>query len=430
MMRTDLAKWIDYLLWSVIIIIPSAISFYDIQNLFSPFKFPILLFFTGLILVLIILHRRLQWDKISLLALFWILLVFIASLNAYNQELAFLGFYNGFGRYEGFLSLFCYVLLWIAAKNYLKINAKRILIFFSGLIPFSFYALIQYYGKDPLVINYGFIPRIFSTIGNPNFVGSLAVMLVVLSSALFVLKRKWVYFYFAMLFFSTLVVCQTRSAWVAGAIVITGLIFYQFIIKKNFLYPFYLVMGYILVCLILFNTQKQNTVIQKSKTIAKEMDLSNEYGGSGRLKIWSITNKVLQQNPLSGVGPENLKLAIKEEQPKLHNEYYRRTRTTIDKAHNEYLHMAVTCGIPALCTYLLLIFMSFKSSIRSILASTWCMAVCLAVTAYLIQAFFNISVIAVAPVFWIFLGGLAGNRFVSQELMDENNQKNQIKIVE
>jgi len=201
MMRTDLAKWIDYLLWSVIIIIPSAISFYDIQNLFSPFKFPILLFFTGLILVLIILHRRLQWDKISLLALFWILLVFIASLNAYNQELAFLGFYNGFGRYEGFLSLFCYVLLWFAAKNYLKINVKRILIFFAGLIPFSLYALIQYYGKDPLVIYYGFVPRIFSTIGNPNFVGSLAVMLVVLSSSLFLLKRKWIFFLFRNVIF-------------------------------------------------------------------------------------------------------------------------------------------------------------------------------------------------------------------------------------
>ena len=429
-MKMDLTRWIDAFLWSIIIVLPTAISFYDIQNLFSPFKFPVLLIFSGIILILIGLQRKIKFDNISFIAIFWILLVFIATLNAYNQELALLGFYNGFGRYEGFLSLFCYVLLWFAAKNYLIINVKRILIFFTGLIPFSLYALIQYYGKDPLVINYGFVPRIFSTIGNPNFVGSLAVMLVVLSSSLFLLKRKWIYFYFAMLFFSTLVVCQTRSAWVAGAIVITGLIFYHFIIKKNILYPSYLVLGYILVCLILFNTQKQNTVIQKSKTIAKEMDLSNEYGGSGRLKIWSITNKVLLQNPLSGVGPENLKLAIRTEQPELHNEYYRRTRTTIDKAHNEYLHMAVTCGIPALCTYLLVIFMSFKSSFRSIFTSTWCMAISLAVTAYLIQAFFNISVIAVAPIFWIFLGGLAGNRFESQDLMDENNQKNHIKIVE
>ncbi|MBM3161332.1 MAG: O-antigen ligase family protein [Bacteroidetes bacterium] len=421
---------IDALLWSVIIVLPTAISFFDIYNLFSPFKFPILLFFTGIILVLIVLQRKIKWDKIIFIAFFWILFVLMASFNAYNQELAFLGYFSGSGRCEGFLSLFCYIFLWFAAKNYLIINAKRILIFFVGLIPFSLYALIQYYGKDPLVINYGFAPRIFSTIGNQNFVGSLAVMLVVLSSSLFVLRRKWVYFYFALLFFSTLVICQTRSAWVAGAIVITGFLFYQFILKKKVLFPLYLILGYVLVFLILLNSQKQNTITQKYKTIAKEMDLSNEYGGSGRLKIWSITNEVLLQNPLLGVGPENLKLAIETEQPQLHNEYYRRTKTTIDRAHNEYLHMAVTCGIPTLCTYLLVIFMSFKSSMRSILTSTWSMAVSLAVTAYLIQAFFNISVIAVAPIFWIFLGGLAGNRFISQDLMDENNQKNQIKIIE
>ncbi|MFM7757722.1 MAG: hypothetical protein ACKO6J_02215, partial [Crocinitomicaceae bacterium] len=142
-MKIDLTRWIDALLWSVIIVLPTAISFYDIQNLFSPFKFPILLFFSIIILILIGLQRKIKFDRISFIAIFWILLVFIASLNAYNQELAFLGFYNGFGRYEGFLSLFCYVLLWFAAKNYLKINAKRILIFFVGLIPFSLYALIQ-----------------------------------------------------------------------------------------------------------------------------------------------------------------------------------------------------------------------------------------------------------------------------------------------
>jgi O-antigen ligase len=429
-MKTHLARWIDFLLWCLLIIIPSAISFYDVQNLFSPFKFPILLIFSLIILLFIIIQRQIKWDKITFVALFWLLLVFFASLNAYNQELAFIGFYKGNGRYEGFLSLLCYIFLWFAAKNYLIINSKRILIFFAGLIPFSVYALIQYYGQDPLVLNYGFVPRIFSTIGNPNFVGSLAVMLVVLSSSLFVLKRKWVYFYFAMLFFSTLVVCQTRSAWVAGALVIIGFLFYQFIFKKNFLFPSYLVLGYLVVCLVLFNTQKQNTVIQKSKTIAKEMDLSNEYGGSGRLKIWAITQEVVKENPWSGVGPENLKLAIKTEQPALHNEYYKRTRTTIDKAHNEYLHMAVTCGIPALITYLLLIVMSLKSSFSGVLNSQWIMAFCLAAIAYLIQAFFNISVIAVAPIFWIFLGGLAGNRFVAQELMDEDNQKNQIEIIE
>ena len=184
-----------------------------------------------------------------------------------------------------------------------------------------------------------------------------------------------------------------------------------------------------MVCLILFSTHRQNSVILKFKTITNELDPSNEYGGSGRLKIWSITQKIILANPCLGVGPENLRLAIKTEQPKLENDYYRRKGTRIDKAHNEYLHMAAICGIPALFSYLLLLGMSFTASLKSKLNSTLSMAIFLMVLAYVIQAFFNISVIAVAPVFWIFLGGLAGNRFESKILVEEDKEENQTEVV-
>ena len=37
----------------------------------------------------------------------------------------------------------------------------------------------------------------------------------------------------------------------------------------------------------------------------------------------------------------------------------------VDKAHNEYLQIAVTLGIPALLTYLLLLFVVIQKSISS-----------------------------------------------------------------
>lgn len=101
-MKSYISRWIDYLLWSVIVIIPSAISFFDIQNLFSPFKFPILSGFSTIILILIIIYRKISWDFVSFCALIWLILALIASINSYNQELAFIGSFKGFGRYEGF----------------------------------------------------------------------------------------------------------------------------------------------------------------------------------------------------------------------------------------------------------------------------------------------------------------------------------------
>ena len=188
--------------------------------------------------------------------------------------------------------------------------------------------------------------------------------------------------------------------------------------------------GFVLVGVILVTSKHDNSVVQKSKTISKELNLSNEYGGSGRLKIWSITAKVISANPWTGVGPENLKVAIKKEQPKLYNEYYKRTKTTIDKAHNEYLHMAATCGIPTLAVYLIVLGTILVSFVRSGGKSFIRLAFFLTVIAYLIQAFFNISVVAVAPVFWILLGGLAGDLFISQKLVNENNQENQVEVIE
>ena len=429
-MRELISNWIDYILWGVLIVLPTAISFLDINNLFSPFKFPILIGLSTLVLILVIINKKVKWDFLSYCAVLWLSLVFLASLNAYNQELAFLGFIEGYGRYEGFISLACYVILWFAAKNFLIVTYKRILIWFIGMIPFALYALVQYYGYDPLVLNYGFTPRIFSTIGNQNFVGSLAVILVVFSSVLFVSSKNWLFFIFSLLFFSTLVVCQTRSAWVACSLVMVLFMLDQVIRKRNFYFPSFLIIGFVLVGVILVTSKHDNSVVQKSKTISKELNLSNEYGGSGRLKIWSITAKVISANPWTGVGPENLKVAIKKEQPKLYNEYYKRTKTTIDKAHNEYLHMAATCGIPTLAVYLIVLGTILVSFVRSGGKSFIRLAFFLTVIAYLIQAFFNISVVAVAPVFWILLGGLAGDLFISQKLVNENNQENQVEVIE
>jgi O-antigen ligase len=76
----------------------------------------------------------------------------------------------------------------------------------------------------------------------------------------------------------------------------------------------------------------------------------------------------------------------------------------IKKAHNEYIQIAVTIGVPALLTYLLLISFIFHNAIRAIKVSTpkdnlVIFGLLSAIMGYLVQAFFNISVVPVAPLF-------------------------------
>ena len=132
--------------------------------------------------------------------------------------------------------------------------------------------------------------------------------------------------------------------------------------------------------------------------------MNNEYGGSGRLKIWEITGLVIQDHPFLGTGPENLKTVIHAEHKKEINAYYRVKGTSVDKAHNEFLHIAAVTGIPSLIIYITILSLIFIQNGKYIVQSNLKTLLLLTILAYLIQAFFNISVIAVAPIFWITLG--------------------------
>jgi putative inorganic carbon (HCO3(-)) transporter len=94
----------------------------------------------------------------------------------------------------------------------------------------------------------------------------------------------------------------------------------------------------------------------------------------------------------------------------------------LDKAHNEYLQIAITTGIPTLFFYLLFIFFIIKKNIKYIRDNNLkdnkkktdsntdynlfevSTALFFGITAYWIQATFNISIVSVAPIYW----GLTG----------------------
>ena len=81
----------------------------------------------------------------------------------------------------------------------------------------------------------------------------------------------------------------------------------------------------------------------------------------------------------------------------------------IDKVHNEYLQKLVTEGIFSLITYMLLLLLLFIKSIKKITKNKDTLLITLFISflTYAIQAFFNISVICVAPLFYILMGLLA-----------------------
>ena len=407
MEQSKYSKWIDRILWVLAATLPVVIIPIDVVDIFDTIKGPILVIAGISILVLLILEKK--WDNslISWLLLIYVFFQFLSSVFAYNPLLAFAGETPKAGRFEGFASLVIYAILFYAAKNFMNPTKKKVITTFSVLSIVSVYALVQYYQFDPLVIYRHYRSMIFSTIGNQNFLGSLMVMLTVLALGLFLHFKKWYYAVFFSLFFSTLLVAQTRSCWLSFALILVLITFSVIIFHRDKWDSFLISIALMIAIAFTLNKSKKNVLSSRSGTIKKELAMKDEYGGSGRLKIWEITGLVIQDHPFLGTGPENLKSVIHAEHKKEINAYYRVKGTSVDKAHNEFLHIAAVTGIPSLLIYLSMILVILIQNGRFLFRENMKTLLLLTILAYLVQAFFNISVIAVAPIFWILLGLLA-----------------------
>ena len=80
----------------------------------------------------------------------------------------------------------------------------------------------------------------------------------------------------------------------------------------------------------------------------------------------------------------------------------------INNAHNEYLHIAATMGIPALIVYLLFLGSILRGKLKYMFQDKVTFTLCLVIIGYLTQALFINYTLGIAPLFWMILG-LADN---------------------
>ena len=127
-----------------------------------------------------------------------------------------------------------------------------------------------------------------------------------------------------------------------------------------------------------------------------------------------------KRQPLIGCGPDNLKegliyYALEDTiyQAEVYNRY-------VDKAHNEYLQIGATIGIPALIVYLAFIGQILYKE-RNMFKNKATFILVIPILGYLAQAFFNISTIGVAPIFWFLLGIIQNEEFKNSLINKDDN---------
>ena len=394
---------INIILYSVILLMP-----FLVVNISFPRYLvgkQVFLYGIGILLfAIIICLKPRKFTKEELASFLFLLTMLIPSVLSPVRGVAFWGSAE---RGEGIVIFSIYIMLLFLANRYLIINKNSLNIIFVSSSIMALYGILQFYGIDPIQKwMFGYISNYSSIgfIGNRNFLSSYICIFLFISMAVYIFYGGKRYLIFSSILFGGLICTLTRSGWLAFFIYsILGLIFIlrDKVLLKRALKVF-IIFSAIFLTLNITNHNKfinraSNTIYISEET--KELTIND----SGRIKILKIVWKAFMDKPFMGWGPDTLKYRLNEEYNELQNNYISDHGAYIDKAHNEFLEYAVCNGIFNLLAYLYLIWLIIYKLIGEI-NNNISKILLLTLIGYLIQSFFNISVVMVAPLFWIFLG--------------------------
>jgi len=358
-----------------------------------------------------------QKDRINISLFIYFILLAASVYAAENKVFAIIGVP---GRWEGLVTITLYMFLFITARLYLVPDEGLFKIILVTAIIVSIYGILQTMNFDPFprdVLRENWSKRAFSTMGNPNFLGSYIVLIIPTSIYFYIIKKNITGLTAYAILFYCLLSTGTRGAWLGTitSIMAFAAIHYMYFRYSKGEFTRYIILLVITILLLaLYNFYTEGAFIDRFLSIARDANefLTKgdraDYSGANRGFIWKRVAELIKKRPLAGYGIENLGEAFKKYYTQDMIELWNEVRY-LDKAHNEYLHIAVTSGIPSLLVYLTFISQIILKGLFRLKNCKTALLILSSVIGYMTAAFFNISVVSVAYVYWIFLGLLAGS---------------------
>lgn len=339
---------------------------------------------------------------------YYLILVIISTFFSIEPTRSLWGIFR---REEGLFAIMTYIFIFIVASNFYTFSNNHVKFILLSASVVASYGIFQYFGYDPIprdFIRMNWQGRSFSTLGNPNFLGTYLTLMLPISVYAYVYSRKIEYLASSSIIYLALLCTMTRGAWIGAFVGIILLCF--FLLKFKYSRKHLAVILSLFMIITIFMNQNSNGgVFSRFLTIPSDIEniitQSDEYekAGANRIFIWVRVLDLIKEKPLFGYGLETLDIVFTE---KFHDEIldmYGRLYP-FDKAHNEYLHIAVSTGIPSLMLYLCFISVVLYKTFVNVKRNPMIIPFLGSIIGYLVQAFFNISVVSVAYIFWIFLG--------------------------
>ncbi|WP_404329439.1 O-antigen ligase family protein [Mesobacillus maritimus] len=350
-----------------------------------------------------------------------ILFLFLVEISVVISNYTYTSIHGLVDRKEGLISFFSYCSIFLFSYRFM--DEKRLDKVLSGMaivsIFVSIYGILQHYSLD-------FLPRnsslrnytgTYTFFDNPNFFGSYLVLALLITVPLFLTaknkKYETLYFSAITLAFISLIFSNTRSGYLG---VFFGVVFVSVfvVLKQRDLWRKWTrLFATLALILILINITEKghyfnriSSVVTESYSVATNQGTGHE--GSSRLFIWQNSLPLIKDYFWFGSGPDTFPFIFKSTSDE-RQRYFGTSSINVDKAHNEYLQLAITLGTPALLTYLLFLIFILLKAFKAAKVTYGRERILMygligTIGGYLVQAFFNISTVPVAPIFWAVLG--------------------------
>lgn len=271
------------------------------------------------------------------------------------------------------------------------------------LLPVCAYALVQRLGYDPVAEFRAFGPqsRVFSTFGNPDFLGAhLAFLLPILAACAFEPARYFLRAGAATLgLFALLVLVWTgsRGAWLGAGTGLAAWLLLTFSRPKPLRSPLFFA-GAGLFVAVLFALNSASIL----ESLSRHTD---------RPLLWRGSLLMLRQRPLLGWGLGSFSSEYPAFAPDAFSLRMRADNTFAEHAHCEYLNAAVETGVAGLGVFLWLLASVLRGALLAARSGGLWSAAPAALLAALVHAAFdrNFRLASTAIPFWL-LSGMAFSR--------------------
>lgn len=289
---------------------------------------------------------------------------FVSSLFSMDPHVSWFGYYSRFNG--GMFSIMSYVLLYYAYVSNLKDDSgiKNLKVVLGSGAIVALYGVAERLGVDKNLWVQDVQNRVFSSLGQPNWLAAYLVALLPISLA-FGLK-KYLWFGVSVLFFVVLLFTRSRSGLLGFAVadvVFWGLIFLQ---TKRPLISFVILHVSFVILFVFFGPSLPIPSLSRSPIIeatpsasytAPLLETGGTESGTIRKYVWQGAINAWQSSLktyLIGTGTETFAFAFYQYRPVGHN-LTSEWDFLYNKAHNEYLNYLATTGIFGLGSYLLFI---------------------------------------------------------------------------